>query len=210
MNPPERIYVLDTETTGLNGTRYGDLVVEIGIVSVCFETREIREEYSEVVGYDTSKWNREKRNAWIFENTDLTAEDVKNARPLSEIVPEVQNLLRGKAATSYNTAFDFGRYLDWAPWSLPCTVAPCIMRSAHAAVGGDIAFDDGSTTWPRLEKSYAVLCPEDPAHIGAQTHRALSDAVQAAHVMLALSDRGLYDAGILRVQRRRDIAEADQ
>ena len=97
---PETILVLDTETTGLKGakyvdspfmdpffkkersvdfdsldwSRYGDIVVDVGICEVNLRERTVRDVYSSIVGYDVSTWTEEMRTSWIFENTDLTVE----------------------------------------------------------------------------------------------------------------------------------------
>lgn len=74
----EDIYVIDTETTGLKGAPQ-DVVVDIGICRVDLIEGSVEPVYSSVVGYDTSKWNDYRLNAWIFENTDLTLEMVDSA-----------------------------------------------------------------------------------------------------------------------------------
>ena len=40
--------------------------------------------------------------------------------------------------------------------------------------------------WVRSADAYKILCPDDPAHIGNQTHRALDDAIMEAHILSAL------------------------
>ena len=73
----DEIYVLDTETTGLRGAP-DDVVVDIGITKVSLSKGTVKDVYSSVVGYDVEEWNDYRRNAWIFENTDLTLRDVSS------------------------------------------------------------------------------------------------------------------------------------
>lgn len=188
------VHVVDTETTGLDGCPHGDKVVDIGIVRVDTEGRTIRPVYSEIVGYDVSGWEPEQRNAWIFSHSDLTLEQVASGKPLDEVVADVRRILDGNVAASYNEIFDFTKFLRRRPWSVRCRLAPDIMLRAHRLVDGDIDFEDGSTSWPKLEKAYRELCPDDPADLnGPQTHRALSDAVMASHVMLRLIEEKVYN-----------------
>ena len=62
---PDKILVLDTETTGLvggpefPGDKKHDLVVDIGICEACLSTGKVREIYSSVVGYDVDEWSED-------------------------------------------------------------------------------------------------------------------------------------------------------
>lgn len=189
-----RVFVVDTETTGLCGCDRGDRVVDIGIVEVDTEMGTVMPVYSEIVGYDVSGWSEDQKNAWIFGHSDLTLDMVARAEPLEEIARDVRLILDGNVAASYNEAFDFDKFLFKSPWNVDCALAPDIMLRAHRLIDGDHLFSDGSS-WPKLETAYRGLCPDDPAHLdGPQAHRALSDAVVASYVMLALIGRGEYPA----------------
>lgn len=189
-----RVFVVDTETTGLCGCDRGDRVVDIGIVEVDTEMGTVMPVYSEVVGYDVSGWSEDQKNAWIFGHSDLTLDMVARAEPLEEIARDVRLILDGNVAASYNEGFDFDKFLFKSPWNVDCALAPDIMLRAHRLIDGDHLFSDGSS-WPKLETAYRGLCPDDPAHLdGPQAHRALSDAVVASYVMLALIGRGEYPA----------------
>ena len=189
-----RVFVVDTETTGLCGCDLGDRVVDIGIVEVDTEMGTVMPVYSEVVRYDVSGWSEDQKNAWIFVHSDLTLDMVARAEPLEEIARDVRLILDGNVAASYNEGFDFDKFLFKSPWNVDCSLAPDIMLRAHRLIDGDHLFSDGSS-WPKLETAYRGLCPDDPAHLdGPQAHRALSDAVVASYVMLALIGRGEYPA----------------
>ena len=189
-----RVFVVDTETTGLCGCDRGDRVVDIGIVEVDTERGTVMPVYSEIVGYDISGWSEDQKNAWIFSHSDLTLDMVSRAEPLEEIARDVRLILDGNVAASYNEGFDFEKFLFKSPWNVDCALAPDIMLRAHRLIDGDHLFSDGSS-WPKLETAYRGLCPDDPAHLdGPQAHRALSDAVVASYVMLALIGRGEYPA----------------
>lgn len=184
------IYVLDTETTGLGGGPY-DLVVDIGIVAVDLGTGDIEEVFSSVVGYPESMI-RKHQDAWVFQNTDINFWSVLRAPSMVKIIPRVTEILMGERITSYNTEFDFDRFLYRDPWNLKnfCAECDCIMTSAWRA------FPDLGRNgyYPKLQVAYDALCPDDPVGVGKQRHRALSDAALAAHVMMELHKRGKYRA----------------
>ena len=77
------------------------------------------------------------------------------------------------------------------PWSLDRLIRkPDIMTACDSIVKGR---RNKESKHPTLMISYAELCPGDPAELcGAQQHRALSDAMAAAHVLRELIDRGAY------------------
>jgi DNA polymerase III epsilon subunit-like protein len=191
------VYLVDTETTGLNGCAHDDKIVDIGIVKVDTVRMIVEPTYSKIVGYDVSKWSDNDKNAWIFSHSNLRLSDVSAGKPLDEVVDEVHEILNRQICTSYNTDFDFERFLKQDPWNVNCELAPDVMLKAWYHVPGDYVFDDGSASWPRLEKAYRTLCPDDPVCLGGpQAHRALPDAMQASHVMLRLIETGGYPRDI--------------
>lgn len=225
---PDRILVLDTETTGLKGavekdpfadpffkrsrlddfdgsvydkldwSRYGDLVVDIGICEVSLSERTVKDVYSAIVGYDTSTWTEEMKTSWIFENTDLTVEQVENGKPFSSVKKEVSDIVRGRWLTTYNVQYDLDKFLYRFPWNLKGTFDECrdIMFSAK-----DVCklkseyYGVKDYRYPKLDYAYKhILKGEDPAGIdGVQDHRALSDARVASHLMIKLNDDGCYN-----------------
>lgn len=191
MNP---LYVVDTETTGLDGYPY-DLVVEIGIAKVDLENGTVLDVMDSVVGYDVDSWPAYMRSAWIFQNTTLTPEEVSKAPRMNTIVELTRNILSRKHVTSYNRAFDFSKFLLHPPWSLKeCTIRePCLMVAADAVkeIPRSCYYED-RLAWPRLENAYEYLCPDNPEGIIEQDHRALSDARMAGWVAIELYRRGLY------------------
>lgn len=180
-----KIFVLDTETTGLNGAPE-DCIVDIGVVRLDTQSGSVIPVYNQVIRSDVDTWDERQKNAWIFSHSDLTVEAVATALMNPADMVSDMNLLAEITHfpwTSYNIKFDFGKFLNRDPWNFCPRMYTDVMEIASRYVNGDVVFDDGRVSWPKLEKAYRKLCPEDPAHIEKQTHRALSDAIQAAYVL---------------------------
>lgn len=186
------VFVIDTETTGLNGAP-DDKVVDIAICRVTLGEDLVENVFSSVVGHDTSRWNEKLKHSWIFENTDLTTEMVENATPESEVVKKVTAILENRNVTSFNFAFDLDKFLYRAPWYLRGKIIPfrCIMLASRDVCKLPGMYEEYK--WPKLEEAYSMIVKGDPANInGMQTHRALSDAVMASYVLLELYKTGNY------------------
>lgn len=193
------VYVLDTETTGLDGSP-DDFVVEIAICKVNLNTLKVEHLYSSVLGYNVEEWEHWQRNAWIFSNSDITLEQIKNAKPHKQVIKEVQQILKSKIVTSYNVEFDFYKFLSRDPWNIQDYVkkiANCLMIAATNPCG--IPFYDyygqiKSFKWPSLNEAYSILVEGDPALInGVQSHRARDDTLMASYVLIELYKRKLFD-----------------
>jgi len=193
--PPDEIYVLDTETTGLFGAPK-DLVVDIGITRVSLRKGTVEDVYSSVLGYEVDEWDDYHRNAWIFQNTDMTLDMVSEAPPALKVIDDVRRILRTKAVTSYNVPYDMGKFLYLEPWNLKGTFNECrdIMLSATQVCKLPSEYYGRQYKYPKLDYAYStILGGEDPANIhGVQDHRALSDARMASYIMIKMFRDGSY------------------
>lgn len=190
----EDIYVLDTETTGLKGAPK-DVIVDIAVCKVNLQEGTVDPVYSSVVGQDTSKWDDYKRNAWIFNNTDMTLEMVDSAPPFEQVRSEVSDLLCNKSVTSYNTGYDMKMFLYQKPWDFKGLFRLCtdVMEAAMYVCKLPSQFYGIEYRYPKLEYAYMEITKGDPANIkGVQDHRALSDAVVASHLMIQMYRDGTY------------------
>ena len=205
------VYVIDTETTGLYGYPQ-DRVLEIGIVEYDEGTRKISPVYSELIHYlDIEEFDRRyvglkgEKGVWIYRNSDMSVQDTLNTKKdLDTVAGEVRKILDGKTVTSYNTGFDFDRFLYKRPWNLrPITVCEydimpmateAVMRMVDDGVIADRQLSDRlrrefartkyAEKWVRSIDAYTVLCPDDPMGMkGRQTHRAIDDAIMEAHIL---------------------------
>jgi DNA polymerase-3 subunit epsilon len=192
--PPDEIYVLDTETTGLEGAPK-DLVVDVGITRVSLRRGTVEDCYSSVLGYDVDEWDDYHRNAWIFQNTDMTLDMVAEAPPAMKVIEDVRRLLRGKTVTTYNMAYDLDKFLYQEPWNMRGTFKPCfdIMLAATKVCKLPSQFYGREYRYPKLDHAYSTIVEGDPAGIeGVQDHRALSDARMASYLMIKMFRDGTY------------------
>jgi len=188
------IYVIDTETTGLEG-HPRDVVVDMGICSVNMALGKVNDIYSSVVGHDISGWSDAMRHAWIFENTDLTLEMVSNAPSISKVVKDVECILKGRNVTSFNVAFDMDKFLYNSPWNMKGTfnLMPDIMIVAKDVCKIPSPYYERKYAFPKLNVAYDMIVMGDPAGVGGiQDHRALSDARMASYLMLQMHRNGDY------------------
>lgn len=192
--PPDEIYVLDTETTGLYGAPK-DVVVDIGITKVSLRKGTVEDVYSSVLGYDVDEWDDYRRKAWIFENTDMTLDMVADAPPAMNVVGDVRRILKDKDVTSYNIRYDMDKFLYQEPWDLRGTFKPCfdIMLAAKDVCKLPSQYYGREYRYPKLDYAYSNIVEGDPAGInGKQDHRALSDARMASYLMITMFRDGSY------------------
>lgn len=188
------ILVLDTETTGLYGAPK-DLVVDIGICEMSLEDGTVKELFSSVLGYDTTYWDDYLKNAWIFQNTDMTLEMVEDAPPAMDVIDKVRRLVRGRMMTAYNVDYDFGKFLYEEPWSMRGLFVECndIMKAAKDVCKLPSEMYGGDYRYPKLDYAYSHIVKGDPAGIhGVQNHRALSDAFMASYLAIEMHRNHQY------------------
>lgn len=184
------LYVLDTETS-TSSFRDGEPnghIVEIGIARVDTTRREITPYYVGILNDPDCEGTE-----WVFQNTDLSVEDVRNGEMPKSVDRYLASLLEGCIVTSYNRAFDRTMMRRDLPLTSNITKwAPCLMLAA-AEIEDIPRNHAGTGLYPTAEASYNYLCPDDPRHLnGKERHRALSDAMMEAHILLALIERGAY------------------
>ena len=193
--PPDEIYVLDTETTGLKGA-HTDLVLDVGICKVRLSEGIVEDCYEAVLGYDVDDWDDYLRNAWIFSNSDLTLDDVAFSRKsAAQVMDEVRRILKGKAVATYNMEYDLGKFLYQEPWNMHGWFNECtdIMKAATPICKIPNQYGYKDYQYPRLEVAYEKITSGDPAGLrGKQDHRALSDARAASWLMVQMYRDGAY------------------
>ncbi|MDP8315784.1 MAG: 3'-5' exonuclease [Candidatus Celaenobacter antarcticus] len=108
-----KILSLDIETTGFFGQ--GGSIIEIGIVDLDLDTGEITEVFDSLLREERlTEEHGEKPFGWIFQNSDLTLEEVMDAPLANEVFSKVQEVLDQYplGCTAFNKKFDFGFLKD--------------------------------------------------------------------------------------------------
>lgn len=190
----DKIFVLDTETTGLFGGP-ADFVVDVGVCEYDVKTGKIEDIYSSLVGYDVDSWSDNLRQSWIFthDGATISPDDLRGARPPEEVTTDLGQIIPPEGyATSYNLNFDFAKFLFRPPWGLRCNIAEDIMHAASHVFKSLDSHHSGAIS---LQKAYSCAFGDsDPARInGPERHLALPDARMAAYLMKYLIYTGRYD-----------------
>lgn len=186
-NHMSKIAVLDIETTGFLGN--GGSIVEVGIVELDLSNGEITKVFDKLLKEERfDETHTQPPMGWIFNNSDLTVDDVLNAEPAEDILKEVQEVLNNYplGCTAFNKKFDFGFLKDRGLTikELPC---PMMLATDVCKLPGRY----GKYKWPSVEEAYAHFFPDDEY---IEAHRGADDAVHEAKIV-----HKLYDMGIFRV-----------
>lgn len=176
------ILVVDIETTGF--LKQGGLIVEIGMVILNTNSGKRTPAFSSIIREDSfSSRHASGRFGWIFQNSDLTYEDVENADSLETYRDEIQALFDQYKATAFNKRFDFDFLLDRG---FRIQELDCIMMQACPIV--DLPPNPGYFTpkWPKVEEAWDFFFG-DTGYIEA--HRGMDDAMHEAEIAFELIQR---------------------
>lgn len=181
------IAIVDIETSGFQ--KQGGLIVEIAVVGLNLETGSITDEFNSIVKEDGfGDKHAQHPYGWVFQNSDLTYNDVLLANDLASMLPEIQDILNKYTlgATAFNKAFDFGFLISRG---LIIKELPCIMLSAAPVV--NLPPNPGFSTakWPKVEEAWEYFFP-NVEH--KEAHRALDDAQHEALITLELYKRSKF------------------
>lgn len=172
-----KIAVLDIETTGFIAT--SDAIVEIGITLVDTKTNEINKIYDKVILDDLFD-KKTHKSAWIFENSDLTIEDVLKGVPLEETRNELQTIFNTYPITAHNKSFDL-RFLRSRGFEI--NDIKCLMRSCRE---NKLVYTHiGLPKSPSVEEAYHALFPDE---VYIEKHRGGDDSLHEAKILLKLCE----------------------
>lgn len=171
-----KLLVIDIETTGLDIA--SDAIVEIGAALVDTDTKEIEVVFDKVL--KDKYWNPiAHKNAWIFETSSLTVDDVEKAEPFSQHFDYLQELITKYDTVAFNLKFD-ERFLTRS--GIVFNKSKCLME----AVKNYVTFknENGRSVKPSVEEIYNHFLVEESSEPYVEKHRAASDAVDEAKIML--------------------------
>ena len=175
------VAVVDFETTGLRPFE-GHCVIEIGVVLV--DGLQVHQD-----GYLDRLVNpRRAVSEGSFKVHGITAESLRGQPSFAEVLPDLLQMLKGRAMAAHNVTFDASflreemSRLDLAPLHLRLIDTVLLARSV----------------FPRSDHGYGLdvvveMLGLDPS--GLDRHRALGDALLTARAYVALVER-LLDRGI--------------
>jgi len=183
------ILIVDIETTDLSPL-HGS-IVEVAIVSLNLKTSSRKILFDSVCREDSSETL--KRDAWIFNNSTLTFEEVISAGYFQSILPEIQRIVDSYplGLTAYNLQFDFAFLEDRGlkiknRLSCPMKLSTDVVKlpSHHP--------NHGKYKWPKVEEAWNYFFPQTPYK---EKHRAADDAYHEAAIVCALYKMGKFPVG---------------
>ncbi len=180
-----KILVLDIETTGF--LNQGAKIVELGMVELDLSNGNITPLFDSLInepGFDHR--HAEYPFGWIFQNSDLTIEEVHAAPSLESLRTEIQELLDQYPATAYNKAFDFDflrdRGFSIQELDCPMKLATPICKLPH--FNGRSGYK-----WPKVEEAWEYFFGNTGY---VEAHRGLDDAKHEAEIVFALYKLGKF------------------
>jgi DNA polymerase-3 subunit epsilon len=186
MNYSNRIGIIDIETTGFIGR---GSIVEIGIASLDLDTGKVKIVFDSLCCEDVfDKKHYTKPLGWIFENSDLTPEEVWEAPRFLDIKEEVQDLISSHAAvTAFNRTFDF-KFLESRDFIIE-SKAQCAMQAAHPICKIPNRSGRKGYKWPNVEEAWKFFFPEVEYY---EKHRGGDDARHEAYIVYELWKLGAF------------------
>ena len=178
-----KILIIDIETTGcLND---GGSIVEIGAVELDLDSGTITEVFNSLC--------REKiltakhRDAWIFSNSDLTPEQVRDAPAFEEVAREFQKLVDKYTGglTAFNRAFDIPYLQDRGIKFFKLLACPMLLSVDICKIPGNF----NKYKWPKVEEAFKHFYPDIEYQ---EKHRGADDARHEAMIVWALFQLGEF------------------
>ena len=178
-----RILVIDIETTGwLND---GGSIVEIGAVELDLTSDIITEVFNSICREKTL--TAKHRDAWIFNNSDLTVEMVRDAPPFEEVAAEFQKLIDKytEGVTAYNRDFDVPFLQNRRLKFFKLLACPMLLATEVCQIPGKF----GKYKWPKVEEAFRHFYPDVEYQ---EKHRGADDAKHEAMIVWALYQMGEF------------------
>lgn len=190
----KKILVLDIETTGFSHKK--DCILELGAVVLDTETGKTRKAFNATFkekhlsggSKDGKKYNHTK--AWIFDNSDMTLDEIRNSEDIEFYREDIQKLLTKYAGriTAWNRDFDAG-FLEDRGFDLGETMG-CPMKLTTDFFG--LKQKNGKTPkWASVPEAAVSLGIVNEDFVEA--HRGLEDARLEASIIYMLIKKGEYN-----------------
>lgn len=188
MSNEGKILVIDIETTHVD-YRLGS-IVEVGISEVDITEMNVKLLFSSVCREDrlTAK-HRTSPYGWIFENSDLTVDDVRNAPKFEDVVIKIQKIINDYplGVTAFNRRFDI-TYLSDRGIKFG-KLQPCPMLTLAPVMNLPNKNGRGTGKWPSVTEVYKLYMGYPNYE---ECHRAASDSFDEGGIILHAIERGDY------------------
>lgn len=179
-----KILVIDIETTHVSFKK--GAIVEIGATELDIKTGERTIAFDSLCREDrlTAK-HRSHPYGWIFENSNLKAEDLRGAPKFDKVISDFQEVVNQYelGCTAFNSRFDFGYLEDRGlviPKKQPClmleSVDVCKIRNAKGY------------KWPKVTEYIRMFIDKDYN----EAHRGGHDSYDEAGICWDLIQKGVY------------------
>ena len=171
-----KIAVLDIETTGFLNQKGN--IVEIGIVELDLSTGETKLLFDSLLKEPTL--SAKDRNAWIFNNSSLKVEDIRNAPVSGGVLTVVQDIINNYKCVAWNSKFDFD-FLESRGIKINKLPCPMLLSTDYF----QLPHKNGGygNKWPSVEEAWARLFPDKPY---VEEHRGADDAIHEAQIIYEL------------------------
>jgi len=191
---PRYILVLDIETTGFNHTT--DCILELGMVELDTYTGAIVEKFHSTFKEDHLR--RFHTNAWIFQNSSLTVNEIRDSRPLEDYREEIQTLLDAYTVTAWNSSFDLD-FLTSRNFDVGARLMDPMKTSTNYF---KLPFKNAKPQnirgmqykYPSAQEAYDILFPKEKI---IEAHRGLDDAIFEAKIIYTLILLDVYSLKII-------------
>lgn len=182
-----KILVLDIETTGF--LNEGGSIVEIGAVELDLSTGDITEVYNSICR--EKMLTAKHRDAWIFKNSDLTVEAVRDAKSFEMVKFEFQQVIDKypAGATAFNRSFDFNFLSSRGVKFLKALPCPMLLATDICKLPNKNGYS--GYKWPKVEEAFAHFFPD--VHY-KEKHRGADDAFYEATIV-----HQLYLIGVFKI-----------
>ena len=174
--------VVDIETTHTNSLE--GTIVEVGICCVDLENKKIIKLLDSIV----RESNFKNYNAWIFDNSSLTIEDVLNAPEWVEIQPKIIEIFKRFPVTAYSKLFDFTWLKHRGVYTVKELPDP-MLESTNILKLLQLNPELGEYKWPKVEECWKYYFPNIPYR---EKHRAYDDCIHEAAIIYEMYRRGHY------------------
>lgn len=181
----KNILVIDIETSGFNHTK--DVIFEIGIVSLDLESGNIKTLFDSVIR--EPHLSQRHRDSWIFSNSDLTPELVRDAPKVETVKDQIQEIIDSypEGITAFNRNFDIDFLKNRGFKFLKLLPCPMLLSTDIIKLPSKNGYSDYK--WPSAQEAWNFYYPETPYQ---EKHRGADDARIEAMIVYKMYTLGIF------------------